>query len=546
MSAAPLLRGHAPGATVGWREGQPVAWERMIAAAAALSVRLPRGGYCINLCEDRLNFILGYCAALLGSATSLLPQSRADGVIRELCETYGGAVVITDQPGIAGDGARRIDAGTWPACGATAAVPEIPCDQRAAILFTSGSTGAPRPHAKSWGSLTRAAAAVAARIPLAPGSGILGVVPAQHMWGFEMTVMLPLQTGCAVAGGCPLLPADIAVALQTLPGPRWLVATPLHLRACVAADEPLGGLDGVLCATSALPTELAHRFEARYRAPLHEIYGSTETGTLAARRPARTPVFETLGSITLAAYPDAMVARGGHLTEPVKLNDVLELRDEHRFLLHGRAEDLVKIAGKRASLAALHAELSRVPGVRDGALWLQGAGSGEPRLAAFVVAPETTPGEILEHLRHRLDPVFLPRPLVRVEALPRNSTGKLTQESLHQLAAAHGCSAPLPQAGEDSWQEVAATHPALPFHFPGDPVVPGAWLLALVERAARERYGATLTVCGVPDTRFRRLLRPAQRFRITLERVASDRLAFSVDSDETRIADGTLTVSGAA
>ncbi len=47
------------------------------------------------------------------------------------------------------------------------------------------------------------------------------------------------------------------------------------------------------------------------------------------------------------------------------------------------------------------------------------------------------PPGLTEALRERIDPVFLPRPLLFVARLPRNSTGKLPQEALLALAAAH-------------------------------------------------------------------------------------------------------------
>jgi hypothetical protein len=72
--------------------------------------------------------------------------------------------------------------------------------------------------------------------------------------------------------------------------------------------------------------------------------------------------------------------------------------------------------------------------------------------------------------------------------------------------------------------------------------VPGVWLLALVENATRDRFGAGLSVCGVPDARFRRVLRPAEPFCIVLDRIAPDRIAFSVNAANACVADGTLTV----
>jgi len=54
------------------------------------------------------------------------------------------------------------------------------------------------------------------------------------------------------------------------------------------------------------------------------------------------------------------------------------------------------------------------------------------RLAALVVAPALSEAQILAALRAAVDPVFLPRPLRIVSALPRNGTGKLPRDALLQ------------------------------------------------------------------------------------------------------------------
>jgi len=56
---------------------------------------------------------------------------------------------------------------------------------------------------------------------------------------------------------------------------------------------------------------------------------------------------------------------------------------------------------------------------------------------AFVVAPGLTAPALLAALRERVDAIFIPRPLVLLEALPRNSTGKLPREALLALAREH-------------------------------------------------------------------------------------------------------------
>jgi acyl-coenzyme A synthetase/AMP-(fatty) acid ligase len=120
--------------------------------------------------------------------------------------------------------------------------------------------------------------------------------------------------------------------------------------------------------------------------------------------------------------------------------DVLEVTGAGCFLLHGRVADLVNIAGKRSSLAYLNHQLNSIPGVLDGAFFLddsRASHAGISRVAACVVAPDLDAARVLQELRRRIDPVFLPRPLLFVARLPRNTTGKLPQQALRSLAAAH-------------------------------------------------------------------------------------------------------------
>ncbi|HJR10695.1 MAG TPA: AMP-ligase, partial [Rhodanobacteraceae bacterium] len=94
--------------------------------------------------------------------------------------------------------------------------------------------------------------------------------------------------------------------------------------------------------------------------------------------------------------------------------------------------DLLEIAGKRASLGDLTHKLLGVPGVRDGVVFQMDEtdAMGVSRIAALVVAPGLDAGTILDALRREIDPVFLPRPLKLVDALPRSETGKLPRAAL--------------------------------------------------------------------------------------------------------------------
>jgi len=217
------------------------------------------------------------------------------------------------------------------------------------------------------------------------------------------------------------------------------VSTPIHLRTLLAADVELPVLDLIVSATAPLSPQLALDTERRCAARLLEIYGSTETGQIAIRRTVETQEWSLWPAVSLTIEDGRAWAQGGHVEQQTPMGDVLELTGERRFILHGRTEDLVNIAGKRGSLGYLNHHLNAIPGVLDGTFFVRederSAATGVTRLAAFVVAPGLDAALLLDQLRQRIDPVFLPRPLLFVEHLPRSATGKLPREALQSLAA---------------------------------------------------------------------------------------------------------------
>ncbi len=438
----PLFAHEGPDSIVAWRDQQPINARRFLADVGELAQRLPAGRHMLNLCNDRYRFTVGFAASLLTGKCSLLPPAHAPEVIRQLHAFAPDAFCLTDDADCTlelpllfyRDGVADIGNGDW-------VVPRVDAAQLAAYIFTSGSTGLPVPHRKTWGRLVRCVQLEAAQLaPLQQrGCAILGTVPPQHMYGFESTVMLPLQSGAALCTARPFFPADIATELERLPRPRVLITTPVHLRSLVAAEIALPALDLIVSATAMLPANLAREVERRFAVPLLEIYGSTETGEIAARRTAVEEQWRLWPEVRLEIIEGRCWAQGGHVEQAIALADEIELRGPDRFVLLGRTADLVNIAGKRSSLSYLNHQLNDIPGVIDGAFFVRedehSSVAGVSRLAALVVAPGLDPAQILLQLRDRIDPVFLPRPLLQVESLPRNETGKLPRQTLHALVA---------------------------------------------------------------------------------------------------------------
>ena len=574
MNTLPLARYRAAGdpvligqpSTAGATLGTILAADFFV-RAGQLAAALPDAAFVINLCETRAGFMLGFAAALMRGQISLLPAGQGRSDWEKLLGEYPGAYLLVDDAAIgnaASVGIKRFDLSAFTAptteVGVALQIPQIGDAQSAAILFTSGSTGQPSAHPKTWGQLCRGAAALAAALgwddtpARAPAFSLVGSVPPQHMFGLEATVMLPWHAGVPVHSQRPLLAADLGAVLAQHPLPSWWMTTAMHMRAPLSAPAHLPGLQGVLASTMSVPVALAIAAECAWQVPIMEIYGSTETGALAIRRTASESTWLPLPGVSL--WSETLVgngadtetlcswAAGPHVEPAVQLGDELQLLPDGRFLLGGRANDLVKVGGKRASLAALNQSLCEVAGVDEGIYFFpdeagQAAANDEANTAqrpvVFYVSQTLSPQQVVGALRARIDPVFIPRPLYRVAQLPRNANGKLPRAALAELLAqckakrvivpAAAAAVAATRAGVSPMM-IPVGHPALPGHFPGEPIVPGVVILARVVEAIHARF-PQLELGALLNARFHAPLKPARIFSVQLH-LHNDQLRFEV------------------
>ena len=438
-ASAPLLSGDISRPIV--RCGsQAVSGMHLLQDAWALAETLPDRPYVLNLCENRYRFLVGFAAALLRGQISLLPPNRAPLALRRLAEAYPGAYCLTECRDLP-DGLEPFvyPHGNTRASSHAPRNPLIPADQVAVIAFTSGTTGQSQPHAKTWRTLRESARLIGESLEIPSGSRatFIATVPPQHMYGLETTILVPLCHGGTLHEGKPFFPGDIRLALDSVPAPRILITTPVHLRACLDEGKPLPPLEFIVSATAPLSRELAQTVERLCETRVLEIYGCTEAGSIACRRTTDGPLWQAFEGVHFVdTGKGSRCVKADHLPQPIPLNDVIEIYEAGRFSLHGRGADLVNIAGKRTSLGALNQALCEIDGVRDGTFFMPDEVEGKTiRLTAFAVAPCLSPERIMKELRSRIDPVFLPRPLHLIASLPRSETGKLSRQALEELAA---------------------------------------------------------------------------------------------------------------
>ena len=420
------------------REGRPVSVRHFLRDVRAVAENLPKGQYAVNVCEDRYRFLVSFCAVAIVGQTNLLPSSRVRQAIDDVMQSYPSSYSLSDRTReespprhfVLPEFSQRDDS--------DGEMPSIAANHVVAIGFTSGSTGQPKANPKLWGSVCASSARNAALLgAIDDAINVVATVPPQHMYGLEMSVLLPLRSRATIEVAQPFFPADIAHALEKIEAPRILVTTPFHLRALLHAHVAMPAIDAIVCATAPLDAELARAAEQAYSTRVVEVFGSTETCVIAHRRAARDEPWKLYDGVSLRPQPDGTLVEASYFAAPTLLQDIVELLPDNHFVLRGRNSDLLDIAGKRASLGDLNHRLLGISGVTDGVMFtLDADQKGVQRLAAIVVAEGLSESDIVDRLRVAIDPVFLPRIVKFVDALPRNPTGKLPREAL--IAALRG------------------------------------------------------------------------------------------------------------
>lgn len=393
-----------------------------VADVRALAAELPDHRHVINLHSDRYRYLRAFCAAIVAGQCTLMPPNRQPRTLTQLQELYPDTYVLGE------DGVEPTFANA-----ANSQIPDIADEQLCAIAFTSGSTGTPKPNRKFWRTL-REGTESNVRLLLGDASGHLNAVatvPPQHMWGMETSILLPLFADIAISDKTPFYPQDIADTISELPPPVMLVSSPIHLETLLRSGVKPLGLERILTATAPLSRELAVSLENAFSTNVQDIFGCSESGILAKRNTSTEELWSYADIFDFEVSRGGVTIRADHLSEDVLMPDIIELVGDRQYRWLGRQADMVNIAGKRGSLADINHRLREVPGVVDGIVF---AREEQPdRLAALVVAPGVEPSDILRDLKERVEPVFLPRPMYKVDMLPRQETGKIAVKVVQDM-----------------------------------------------------------------------------------------------------------------
>lgn len=376
---------------------------------------------------------IDFCALLHGAprlGAALVPlNTRLPGEAQRLQAESVGADVIVDRP---------LD-------GMEAAIePRREVDPAAihTVLFTSGTEGAPKAIELTIGNHDASAAGSATALGVLAADRWLCALPLFHVAGLGILVR------CARNGTTAVLHDGFdaaAVAAALAEGGTTLVSlVPTQLRRLRSEglmNAP--ALRALLLGGGPIPPGLVE-WARDVGLPVRCTYGMTETASQVAVTEPWEAAAAPLPNAEIEVGQDGEILVRGPMVSPgaiapdgwLHTGDRGQIDRHGRLHVEGRIKELIVTGGEKVAPAAVEAVLLAHPAIADAGV----AGTPDPEwgeaVTAYVVERRPVSDYDLQAFcRERLAGYQVPKRVVRLDALPRNATGKLLRDQLESRAA---------------------------------------------------------------------------------------------------------------
>lgn len=334
------------------------------------------------------------------------------------------------------------------------------------VLLTSGTNGTPKATPRTLRN-PLSVAQLLDRIPLRAGECTVIGTPLFHGAGLSQLIMSLALGSAVVVPRC--FDAEAALGAVERYRATALVLVPTMLHRILDLDPELidsydvSSLRIILVAGAALAPELGNRATELFGDVLHNMYGATEVSVASVAMPddwkaapgtvGRPPVGARIAIIDRDGrridepgvigriFVASDLAFGGYtdgrrremIGSMLTCGDMGHLDAEGRLFIDGREDDMIVSGGENVYPAEVEHLLAEHRGVREAAVVAVPDEEFGQRLRAYVVPVD---GALLEadgvrtFVKERLARHKVPRDVVFVDELPRNSTGKLVRSGL--------------------------------------------------------------------------------------------------------------------
>jgi len=340
-------------------------------------------------------------------------------------------------------------------------------DDTAAILFTSGTEGAPKGVALSHANILANIAQVRAHIDIYPDDVLLNPLPVFHCFGLSVGTILPLIAGVkVVTHPSPLQPREIVRRIHDHRA-TILLSTDTFMQqyARIADDHELKTLRLAVCGAERLRDETRAFVRKKCGIQLLEGYGVTEASPVIAANQIEANHPGTVGRmmagmearlVPVPGIPDAgelhvkgpNVMRGyikpeapGVIVPPhdgwYNTGDVVAIDEDGFIAIRGRLKRFAKIGGETVSLAVVENIAAALwPDNAHAAVAVPDGRKGEQIVLVTDMAEAQRLDLVGWARNHGVSELSVPRRVLVVPAIPALATGKTDYVTVQKMAEA--------------------------------------------------------------------------------------------------------------
>jgi carnitine-CoA ligase len=406
------------------------------------------------LTTEELGYVIEHACCKLSITTPELADTVAS------VQSTGATVIAAD---LSGDG--------------QGALPDVDAGDTAAVLYTSGTTSRPKGVLITHANYLHAGRVVAHHLEIERGDRWLIVLPLFHANAQYYSIMSALVAGASAA------------VMPRFSASRWgqqaarhratlasLFAAPIRMVLAHPAgpEDSSNALRAVIFSQNVTESQLKE-FEDRFKVPLLQLYGMTETvappllnpisgphNSMSVGRPtlgARVRIVNengddasagTTGELHVWGEPGATIM-AGYLDDPAATNEALQggwlhtgdnmrAGDDGFVYFVDRAKDMIKRAGENVSASEVEAVANSHPAVFESAAIGVPDAMRDEAIKLFVVAERNVrvdDEEIISWCRRRLADFKVPTDVEFVDSLPRTSVGKIRKDVLRRQERGH-------------------------------------------------------------------------------------------------------------
>lgn len=417
---------------------------------------------------------------------------------------------------------------------------------------TSGSTGVSKTILKSAISLDADASMLVKSLPdlFDTKPYVVTTIRSEHMYGALWKVRVPLFAGCLVHEETILSVEELLFASQNKEK-ILLVTTPSFLEKAIQREEfklLKNILVGIVTSGSLLKEELAFRIQNEVGIAVTEIFGSTETGSVAWRRRSNGEQWRVFDGVQAKANNEGVIEVDSEfsVTRPFKMGDAAKFTSPNTFLLLGRIDRKVKILERYVSLSEIEDSLEEHPLVAKA----HAIASDEavPRIRALVKLnalgkaklKSSSYSAIITELKKlkTIKSYAFPRRIRFVNQFDYNEQGKLPHSTIAPILKSR-YQEPVSENETllDSSYTSNITFIPDAFYFEGHfnsfKILPGVVQLDYVERCIRRSWHMPIFSGEIARLKFQRPIQPRESLKLEISRKDEGKFSFSIKcSDE--------------